>query len=261
MIRLTESRKHYRFPAYEDEAGVKLNRKRNREFLKDILEDDFVYDRERQEKNKRNLFDMDKVEMVDEPVYFGSDRLEESVKSASPKRRRPVAVSSQKSEPLKKYENPELDIKKLDRQTAYVDPKKNYQAKEASYANRFFETNQKGKAKHQLPNTHRRSFESSYRLPGETEKKSFEPKYIPVSMIEETDVRYSDDKKSTLVNELKQASTDHLMSMEPTSAQLHTNDLNNDEQTLSKKNNRLDKSLSGIMKDEGRATFDNVYFD
>ena len=38
MLNLSDKRTHFRFPVYDDETGVKLKRKRNREFLKDILE-------------------------------------------------------------------------------------------------------------------------------------------------------------------------------------------------------------------------------
>lgn len=261
MVRLSESRKNFRFPAYDDNEGVKLNRKRRRDFLKDVLNDDFVYDSQRKDKNKRNLIDMDKVDMAEDPVYFGTDQLDSYVKKATPNRPRPVAAQvSKPHEDSSPFERPTRKDEQHRYESAFVDPKERYRAPEASYANRFYETNEKGSAKHQLPVSRRRKFESSYRLPGEPEKKAFEPKYIPVSMIEATKQGYSNPKKEELKHQIKKRAQDQFMTMDTTSmTDNHSN--NTEEQLLSKKNNRLDKSLSGIMKDEGSKPFDNAYFD
>lgn len=43
MLNLSDKRQHFRFPAYDDEIGVKLVSNRKRDFLKDVLDDGFVY--------------------------------------------------------------------------------------------------------------------------------------------------------------------------------------------------------------------------
>ena len=95
-------------------------------------------------------------------------------------------------------------------------------------------------------------------MPGENSQELFKPKYIPASLIEDKIEKKNEVDSSQLIQDLRKASEENLLLMD------EIDPVEMVDETLassSKKNNRLEKSLSGIMKDESSQHLDNYYFD
>lgn len=266
MLNLSDKRKHFRFPVYDDETGVKLQRKRNREFLKDILDDGFVYKNEEPysvQAKAINNTDIDPVEMIDAPDYFGQDGLvdTEEIKAV------PKVQKTAFHEKRIKLDQKVVPVK----DNNYVVPeKKEYRSPQSSFSNEYLETDTYGNVKHHKSDKRRSKFESSYDLPGEKGKNIFQPKHIPASIIE--DEQKEDRPKhgrELLVDELRKASSNNLLLMEeevildPIIDEVDVNDdhLKEVPSTEKKKNQRLEKTLSGIIAEEGSTKLDSYYFD
>ncbi|MEG0254525.1 hypothetical protein [Vagococcus sp.] len=267
MLNLSDKRQHFRFPVYDDETGVKLPKKRNREFLKDILDDGFVYSKQapiKREEKIVNNYNMDPVEIIDAPDYFGHDGLEDTEDiSAAPKTQKTAF-----HEKRIKLDQKTVPVKNSG---TYVEPeKKDYKSPQSSFSNKFFETDNYGNAKHQKTDSRRSKFESSYDLPGEKGKNIFQPKHIPASLIEDS---YEEERprhsRELIVDELRKASSDNLLLMEeevildPIIEEVEpVSTLINETPSLDKKKNqRLEKTLSGIIAEEGSTKLDSYYFD
>ncbi len=271
MINLSEKRTHFRFPVYDDETGVKLQKKRNREFLKDILDDGFTYkkidDGNRSEKKKSFNKNIDPVDMIDAPDYFGHDGLIETEQiKAAPK--------NQKSAFHEKKIKLDQKIVPVKNSNYVVPEQKEYSSPQSTFSNQYLETDNYGNAKHQKQDKRRSKFESSYDLPGEKAKNIFQPKHIPASIIEdEPHLDRPKHGRELLVDELRKASSNNLLLMEENAVldpildevspidieTVETNSTNNIVEK--KKNQRLEKTLSGIIEEEGSTKLDSYYFD
>ncbi|MGX7023724.1 hypothetical protein [Vagococcus hydrophili] len=269
MLNLSDNREHFRFPAYDDEIGVKLEKKRSREFLKDILDDGFVYNepvsfpKNSARKSKKNNIAIDPVEIIDAPDYFGKEAVLETEKiSAEPK-------ASKTAFHEKKV--------KLDKKTVSIENKNTYMASsgqdykspQSSFSNNLFETDNYGNAKHKKTDKGRSQFESTYDLPGEKNKTIFKPKHIPASLIEDKNIEDRPaHNRELIVDELRKVSTNNLMLMEeqvvldPVYGENFDADSVEEIETMDKKKNqRLEKTLSGIIEEEGSMKLDSYYFD
>jgi len=303
MVRMNSSdkRKHFRFPAYDDETGVKLNRRAQN----------------RRAQNNRRLDErpvmdnvvLDPVEMVDEPKFFGNDEVEniktrpvaetsrsisnniemDEVRqlpdySARPARQsreqikqtpareqvqqpvrqqiqQPVSQQQQIEERQVSLNKDEVSIKKMNNHL-YAEPsKQEYKAPQSSFSNKFYETDQNGQAKYRKKYSGKKPFQSSYSLPGENDKEMFRPKYIPASLIEDEPVRKNQIEPNKLVEDLRNASSNNMLSIESTAESFDNTVEQTSEETKPKKNQRLEKSLSGIMEDEAGQRLDTYYFD
>ena len=267
MVNLSEDkREHFRFPVYDDKIGVKLNRKNKRDFLKGFLDDGFIYEDEREAYE--NKIEIDPVDMIEEPDYFGSDKLlSQSEVVASPKRQSQFVsktVTIEKEHPSKGADKEDVYIATKEEADA------SYQSPQATFSNKFYEADHSGKAKHSKPTNNR--FESSYNLPGEKNKTIFKPKHIPASLIDEED--RPKHARELIVEELRRAASENLLVLEPNKpTSLNSAEANpvsiegvpaNHNPAINhkkKKNQRLDKSLSGIMADEANANMDHYYVD
>lgn len=267
MANLSEDkREHFRFPVYDDKIGVKLNRKNKRDFLKGFLDDGFIYEDEREAYE--NKIEIDPVDMIEEPDYFGSDKLlSQNDVVASPKRQSQFVsktVTIESDRPKKGPDKGDVYV------ASSVETDASYQSPQAAFSNKFYEADHYGKAKHSkhIKNT----FESSYNLPGEKNQTIFKPKHIPASLIDEDN--RPKHTRELIVDELRRAASENLLVLEsdnPTSLNgvesnpvsiegvpsHHKPAINNKK----KKNQRLDKSLSGIMADEANANMDHYYVD
>lgn len=269
MLNLSDKREHFRFPAYDDEVGVKLKKKRNREFLKDILDDGFVYNEpisfpnnSIRKKTKNNIA-IDPVEIIDAPDYFGKEAVLETEKiSAEPK-----VSKTAFHEKKVKLDKKTVSIEK--KNTYVVSNSQDYKSPQSSFSNNLFETDNYGNAKHKKADRGRSQFESSYDLPGEKSKTIFQPKHIPASLIED---KGSEDRpkhnRELIVDELRKVSTNNLMMMEEQIVldPVYGESFNNEsvvevEKIDNKKNQRLEKTLSGIIEDESSMKLDSYYFD
>ena len=211
MLNLSDKRQYFRFPAYDDEVGVKLVSNKRRDFLKDVLEDGFVY-QEQQSYSKRQkkqnvikTMNIDQVEMVDTPDYFGYGEKEGIVETPVTPKHKPTAFK-QKQVTLEKKQT------KIENNT-YAEPSHGaYTSPQSSFSNKLFETDVTGKAKYQNNDRKRSKFESSYDLPGAKGKSMFKPKHIPASLIE--DEVAPKHHRDVLVEELRKASQGNLLLLE-----------------------------------------------
>lgn len=268
MMNLSDKRKNFRFPAYDDEVGVKLNRKKSRQFLSDI-DDGFDFEEKIfNEDTDENVFTLDPVEMIDEPKVFGEDGLPDvEVIQASPKKiiKKDNEVPYRKN---KKTETKQKTIKELEKEvkkpsvvhTAEKEYAKqdneDYKAPQSSFSNKLYDITSQGQAKYNKSKKQDKvSFESSYHLPGENKTKMFKPKHIPASMIDEASIHQRpSSEKDELMEELRKMTQDNLLMMED-------EEVLNNKQAVKKETNRLEKTLTGIMQDESNSHFDSNYFD
>ena len=269
MLNLSDKRQHFRFPAYEDEVGVKLVNNKRRDFLKDVLDDGFVYKKpetyfpnEKTKKDNIKTLNIDPVEMVDAPDYFGYSEEADAEQNPTLDRSR-TAAFHQKEVTIEKT------TKTLNNNT-YAEPSHSqYTSPQSSFSNKLFETDATGKAKYNKNDRRGSKFESTYDLPGVKGKTMFKPKHIPASLIEEP----ADDEKprhsrELIVDELRKASRGSLLLLEdevildpvvePVDITLTDNPVLVQEK---KKNQRLEKTLSGIIEDEANPKLDSYYFD
>lgn len=269
MMNTSDKRKHFRFPAYDDEAGVKLNRHNTRnQFLHDI-KDGYSH---HQGNDGNHSIVLDRVDMVGAPDYFGQDGLPNmTTEKASPKNRQPVIpikkaaytkkeVTKKEDKPKTLQEEEEVLVRQLNNQQ-YVEPKhQEYKSPQSSFSNKLYETDHSGRAKYKKREHRSVKFESSYSLPGENKKTIFKPKHIPVSMIEEEVSQPLDSpEKDEVMSDILKLTRDNMMMMIDDAVMLdddHTGD-----QSDKKTNNRLEKSLSTIMEDEANINKKNNYFD
>lgn len=265
MMIFSDKRKHFRFPVYDDETGVKLNRPSQQ------LGDNAKRTVSSQENDTVIL---DPIEMVSEPKYFGEDGLPEmEIERAEPNRSVQQKINVKKAKtpltsktvtPKKTAEktvnlnNSNIEIKKMTNQV-YAEPsEQEYKAPQSSFSNKLYETDQNGQAKYRKRHHNRKPFSSSYHLPGENPQDLFKPKYIPASLIDDKPASNSEIESTQVMKELRQSAKDHLLMMD----ELDPVEMVDDTTPISaKKNNRLEKSLSGIMQDESRQDSDNFYFD
>lgn len=268
MLNLSDKRQHFRFPAYDDEVGVKLVNNKRRDFLKDVLDDGFVYKKPesyfpRGENKKDNIktLNIDPVDMVDAPDYFGYNENSEREEVEGIERSR-TAAFHQKEVIIEK------NAKTLTNNNTYVEPTNvHYTAPQSSFSNKLFETDANGNAKYNKVDRRGSRFESSYDLPGAKGKSMFKPKHIPASLIEDEDEKPRHSRE-VIVNELRKASSGNLLLLEDevildpvaepidvTSAESPT------VMPEKKKNQRLEKTLTGIIEDESNPKLDSYYFD
>ena len=264
MMNFSDKRKHFRFPAYDDETGVKLNRQQH----------SIDNPNRTSESSQADKVILDPVEMVSEPKYFGEDGLPEiEIERAEPTRlvqqkveiKKPKqVVTPTQAIPKKSVDknvslnSEDVAIKKMNNQV-YAEPfEQEYKAPQSSFSNKLYETDRNGQAKYRKKYNSRKPFESSYHLPGENSQELFKPKYIPASLIEDKIEKKNEVDSSQLIQDLRKASEENLLLMD------EIDPVEMVDETLassSKKNNRLEKSLSGIMKDESSQHLDNYYFD
>lgn len=262
MMNFSDKRKHFRFPAYDDETGVKLNRQPQ----------SVSNTRQTFGSQQNDKVILDPVEMVAEPTYFGEDGLPEmEIERAEPnrvvqrkiERKKPTqATVKQQPSPEKKVSlnSEDVAIKTMNNQV-YAEPvEQEYNAPQSSFSNKLYETDRNGQAKYRKKYNNRKPFESSYHLPGENPQELFKPKYIPASLIEDKPTKKSDIESTELVKELRKVSEENLLLMDEMDP-VEMIDDDTSEKKVEKKNHRLEKSLSGIMKDESSQHLDNYYFD
>ncbi|MFW7412063.1 hypothetical protein ACODIN_06070 [Vagococcus fluvialis] len=271
MLNLSDKRQHFRFPAYDDEIGVKLVSNRKRDFLKDVLDDGFVY-REQESyfpESKKSVnhktnktLKIDAIDMVDTPDYFGYEEEEksESIKMVQKNR---TAAFKQKEVTVEKGR------RTLENNT-YIEPKtSDYTSPQSSFSNKLFEADQYGNAKYHKRDRNRSKFESSYDLPGTKGNGMFKPKHIPASLIEEShENELPRHSRDVIVDELRKASSGSLLMIEDEvildpiidSVEI-TADVAPTLVPEKKKNQRLEKTLSGIIEEEGSTKLDSYYFD
>ncbi|MBO0477282.1 hypothetical protein DOK76_09375 [Vagococcus sp. DIV0080] len=267
MLNLSDKRQHFRFPAYDDEIGVKLVNNKRRDFLKDVLDDGFVYKKQesylpnasKTKKDKIKSLTIDPVDMVDAPDYFGYEEMEETP-HALPKER--AAAYRQKEVKVEK------GTRVLENNT-YIEPSPtNYTAPQSSFSNKLFEADSYGNAKYTNRERRGSKFESSYDLPGMNGKSLFKPKHIPASLIDDQDMSQPKHSRDVIVEELRKASQASFLMLEDEvvldpiidSVELpitETPSLVPEK----KKNQRLEKTLSGIIAEEGSTKLDSYYFD
>ncbi|AQP52906.1 hypothetical protein CBF34_06970 [Vagococcus penaei] len=253
MERQSRTRKHFRFPAYDDDEGVKLKTKKERDLFQDFLDDGFVH------RTKFNLSsqesEIDPVEMTDEPDYFGSDRMESQKQVySSPRTSRNIQAKTPFHE-----KHLTLPDKKIAQKNYTTGNKSNsLKSEQSNFSNRLVETDRLGKARYQNRGRSRQQFQSSYHLPGDDEGKIFKPKHIPASMIDDTyDTKLkSVENKQELMSELRKTADENQLRMafDPDYLETATEPKNEN------KHQRLDKSLSGIMADENTSSAGH-YFD
>ncbi|MGO3731589.1 MAG: hypothetical protein ACTJHC_00275 [Vagococcus sp.] len=269
MLAPSDKRKHFRFPVYEDETGVKLTKKNNRGFLRDVLDDGFDYKTSRIPEMKDmspRIMELDPVEMVDAPDYFGTDGLPDvnEVVEAPRSIKKERTAFEEKKVTLKQAKPRDTATHKAGK-NLYAEPKTaSFKAPQSSFSNKYYEMDAYGHAKHRKIEKKKASFESSYHLPGEVDKTMFRPKHIPASLIEE-DANYERPRhnRETIVDELRKVSSSNLLLMEEPDLDDETV-MEQGNQAISgskKKNQRLEKSLSGIIADEATPHMDNNYFD
>ncbi|MFW7419139.1 hypothetical protein ACODH8_02970 [Vagococcus fluvialis] len=273
MLNLSDKRQHFRFPAYDDEIGVKLVKNNKREFLKDILDDGFVYkkqesnlgSRKKNEINKIKTLNIDPIDMVDEPDYFGytekNTPVQEEIK-AIPRERTAVF--------LQKEVKVDQERKTLNNHTYVETSSKEYVSPQSTFSNNLVETDTYGNAKYNKVDRKRSKFESSYNLPGAKGSGMFKPKHIPASLIDDSNERPR-HSRDVIVDELRKVSSGGLLLLEddvildPIIDQVEMISEENTESIGTfpekKKNQRLEKTLSGIIADEGSSGLDSNYFD
>lgn len=267
MMNFSEKRKHFRFPAYDDESGVKLNRPPQQS----------SDNAKRTVSNQENdTVILDPIEMVAEPKYFGGDGLPEvEIERAEPTRsvqqqinvKKPKTPLTSKTtvpkKPVEKTVNLNTDnveIKTMNNQV-YAEPsKQEYKAPQSSFSNKLYETDRNGQAKYRKRYNNRKPFESSYHLPGENPQDLFKPKYIPASLIEDKPVSKSVVEPTQVIKDLRKAAEDNFLMMDELDPAEMVDETTKTPK-VTKKNHRLEKSLSGIMQDESSQHLDNFYFD
>lgn len=316
----SDKRKHFRFPAYDDETGVKLNRR----------------SKQRQSPTRPRMTTsaasgmenvvLDPVEMVGEPKFFRQDGAAEldiqrtntnrpiqqhiEVEKAQQLPEQPVRENRQQryQEPIEqpvrddryqRYQEPtrqpirqrvqqsitakpnrqqmtqqtstedrqvnlnkeEVSIKKMDNHI-YAEPtQQEYKAPQSSFSNKFYEADQNGQAKYRKKYSGKKPFKSSYNLPGEETKEMFQPKYIPASLIEDEPQKRPQLEASQLVNELRKTSENSMFVVDSLPENVDKVSEEVPEEKQPRKNQRLEKSLSGIIEDESGQRLDTYYFD
>ncbi|MGY3765136.1 hypothetical protein ACWOAH_01065 [Vagococcus vulneris] len=255
MVRQSDKRKYFRFPAYDDNEGVKRKSQRNREMFDGFLNDGF--DNRRKQHQQIQSVEIDRVEMTDEPDYFGSDRMENQKQEYSSAPRKSISTA--------KTPFHDKQIVLPDKQIA----RKNYssdstqeslQSEQADFSNKFIETDRLGIARYKKHTRPGRSLESSYHLPGENPEKIFTPKYIPASTINDSVPANNHDElknKERISESLKEIAESNRLIMEFDSDMLDEDNEISDEKA---KHQRLDKSLSGIIANEDTSST-NQYFN
>lgn len=268
----SDKRKHFRFPVYDDEAGVKLNRRTKKQETRDRL----------YSSSADNVV-LDPVEMVAEPDFFGEDGLPEiEVERAKPSRavqqqiiRKPVPKQvnrqpERRVEPKLEYkqdkrqvslEDEDVSIKKMDDQVYAQPSKQEYKAPQSTFSNKLYEADQNGQAKYRKRYSGKKPFKSSYNLPGENSKDYFKPKYIPASLIEDEPPKFNEKESSELIEDLRKASQENMFLINEQQEQMSHSNEETKKEGQPKKHQRLEKSLSGIIEDESSQHLDNYYFD
>lgn len=267
MLNLSDKRQHFRFPAYDDEIGVKLVKNNKREFLKDILDDGFVYKKQESSlnssKNKKiKTLNIDPVEMVEDPDYFGYNQ------EITPTEEIKATPRERTAEFLQKEVKIEKEKKIFNNHTYVAAETKEYVSPQSTFSNKLVETDAYGNAKYHKVDRKSSKFESSYNLPGAKGNNMFKPKHIPASLIDDSQdmPRHS---REVLVDELRRASSGNLLLLEddvildPIIDQVGVfpEETSVNELPEKKKNQRLEKTLSGIMADERSSRLDSNYFD